>query len=199
MPEQARQLFYRILIGSLCLLALFAIVAIVSGDFNNTDEHILGTLLALVLYATTSFLQVPLLERRPDAAIFAYFGVALSVLGFVTMLNSIWSAGSTDDEWRLAAILLVLTLANANVSVLVARRREGDTSAVTTVFWVTIGAIVVIALMLVAALADDGSDFAEGYWRFLGVAAVVWVLGLVLLPTLRKAQRVAQASGRGDG
>jgi MFS family permease len=172
----------------LCVLALLAIVAIAGGDFNDTDGRILGTLLSIVIYSSTSFAHVPLIERRPNLSLLAFAGVGASAIGFLVTLGAIWSDSNDEGTWRAAGVLFVIALALANVAVLISRRRASDGPAVTAVFGMTIAGIAVLTMMLISELSEHGSE-DDAFYRVLGIFAVLWVLGMVLLPILRKATR----------
>jgi hypothetical protein len=184
---QARQLFYRIVVAALCVTALVAIVGVLSGDFDETDARIIGTTIALVVYSSTSLAGFALLNRAM-APILGYAGIAASALGFLTWMNLIWSDSGFESEgtWKLAFLFLVLALGAAHASLLILRQRRTDPPSVRAVVGLTLVLITVLASMLVIALLQEVED--ETYYRFLGVVAVLWVLGTILVPVLRKAQ-----------
>jgi hypothetical protein len=184
---QARQLFYRVLIAGLCLTALVAIVGFLSGDFDETDARVLGTTFALVVYSSTGLAGFSLLSRQRAVAL-AYAGIASSLLGFLTGMNLIWSDSGFDSDgaWKSAFVFLIVALAAAHTALLVLRQRKTDPPSVEAAVRCTIAAIAVLASMLVIALLKEVED--EGYYRFLGVIAVLWVLGTILVPVVRKAQ-----------
>jgi hypothetical protein len=196
MPAQAKRLFYGVLIASLCLIALIAIAAILGGDFGETEARVVGTVLGIAVYSATSFAQVPLLERRPDLAWLAWCGIAASAIGFVVVVSAIWSESDSSGTWRSATIFLVIAVSLANTAVLISRRRPGDGPAVRMVLGLTIGAVATLALLLIAELSEHGTH-GESFYRLLGVVAVLWVLGMLLLPILRKAE-ATQRHGQSD-
>lgn len=184
---QVRQLFYRVLIAGLCLIALVAIVGFLSGDFDETDARVLGTTFALVVYSATSLAGYSLLSRQKAVAL-GYAGIAASLLGFLTAMNLVWSDSGFDSDgtWKSSFVFLIVALAAAHTALLVLRQQKTDPPSVEAVVGCTIGAISVLASMLVIAILKEVED--EGYYRFLGVIAVLWVLGTILVPVVRKAQ-----------
>ena len=192
---QARQLFYRIVVAALCVTALVAILGFLSGDFDETDARVIGTTIALVVYSSTSLAGFSLLNRAM-AALLGYAGIAASALGFLTWMNLIWSDSGfeTEGTWKAAFLFLVLALGTAHASLLILRQRRTDPPAVRAVIGSTLFLIATLASMLVIALLEEVESGT--YYRFLGVVAVLWVLGTILVPVLRKAQSAPAEESR---
>lgn len=184
-----RQLFYRVLIASLIAIASMAIVAILKGDFADTDVRILGTIFTIVLYSWTTYAQSRLLERRPELVLLAIAGLVVSAVGFMSALIPIWGDSGSDDAWRTAFIALVLAFALGDIALVLSSRRASDSPATMASAAGTIATVSVLAAMLVAAILNNG-DYGQSYYRLMAVVGVLWVLGTVLTPILRRAHGV---------
>jgi hypothetical protein len=191
MHAQAKKAFYRILVGSLCLVAFLAILIILAGDFDDTDARIIGTIFAIVLYSWTAYVQSLLADRRPELALLALAGIGASIVGFLTALPPIWSDDGSSEQWRLAGTFVVIALTLADVALLLVARRETDGQAVRSIVSLTIVAVSIVAVMLVAELSEHGT-YGDSYYRFVGVMAVLWALGTLLAPVLRRAEALSR-------
>jgi hypothetical protein len=185
---QTRQLFYGVLIAGLCLVALIAIVGFLSGDFGETDARILATTFAVVVYSATSLAGLTLIGRG-KAAVFAFLAIGASIAGFIAAMAFIWSESPSDSDgtWKAEFMFLVVALAAADAALLILRQRQTDAPAVEALVVCTIGAMAVLASMTVMAILKELED--EGYYRFLAVIAVLWMLGTFLIPIVRKASQ----------
>ena len=172
------------LVGALAVAALLAIGILLRGRFGETEGRILLTVLAMVTYSLTGLAGADLVARG-RAAWLGMLGVALSGVGFLTAATLIWGDLSWD-LFRAAWSAGVLAVAAAHATVLVPRREEGDGKVVTVVLNATFGLIALLAGMLVSVILAEG-DVGEGFFRLLGVVAVLDVLGTLLVPILRRA------------
>ena len=105
-----------------------------------------------------------------------------------------WSGGADNDPavWLLktAGSLTVFSLALAQVAILLARRSTSDRRLVdTSIGLASIGALGVAALLTVAMVGEVGDEY---FYRWVGVAVVIWLLGAALVPIGRKLRREAR-------
>jgi hypothetical protein len=185
-----RETFLKLLIGSLCLLALVAMAGIAGGDFNDTTGRIVSNVSAVAIYSLCGFCGAALLDKRPDHLL-AKATIAAAAIGFLFSTTLIWGDwnGDSDALVRGMFLFLILALSGAHASLLVSRLRETDGDAVRLVTGGTLLAMSVVCLMLVyVALSVDGDAPGEGFWRLLGVVAVVDLLGTLVAPILRKLE-----------
>jgi hypothetical protein len=178
---------YAVLIGSLCLVALLAISAILTGEFGETDARILGTALSVALYIATATSGATLASRKPQFTALAYAGMAVSAIGFLVTAHAIWQEDPSDGEWETVGVFLVLSIALAHISLLISRTRQDDGPVITSVLIGTIASIAILATMVISDITNNG-DEGDSFYRFMGVMAVLWVLGTLLLPIMRRAR-----------
>jgi hypothetical protein len=175
-----------ILIGALCLAAVVAIVAVLSdGELDDTGWRALGTAVALSLYTLAGMACLPLGDRRPELALLGQIGAVTAALGLVITVLGIWIDPNRDVWWEAIGIALVISLALAHVCLLMRRdpRQEGRFTGVLRVC--TVGVTALLALLLVVEISGDGEEVDA---QALGVVAILYVLGTVLLPLVRRLE-----------
>ena len=171
-------------IGAAAILvaaALVALVAVLRGDFSDTDGRILGTLAAALLTGSTLVAGLAVLER--DERVLGWAAVAVSVPAFAAITFSIWDfavdGGGDPWRWGWAGILASIAALVATTSRLLAR-----SPALVRLAWAA-GAL--------AAAAASASYVA--IWRVdsgdtLGRAlAALWILAglaFLLVPVLQR-------------
>ena len=171
--------------GILVVAALVALVAVLRGDFSDTDARILGTLAATLLAGGTLISGIALVDR--DGALLGRVAAVLSPVGLVLLVYAIWDFvfDGGGDEWRYGwtgALTLVAAL------IAVTARLLAESSALTP--------LAIVAGILGGAA---GALSIYGIWGYesdtIGKAlAALWILTGVcylLVPVLERyrAQR----------
>jgi hypothetical protein len=174
-------------IGAAAILvaaALVALVAVLRGDFSDTDVRILVTLAALLYTGGAALAGLALVDRARGPWLGWLVAVAAPVcLGFV--LWAIWSfvgnGGGNENADRLAwsAVLALLAGLISTTALLLARRRELVALAVAA------GLLAGLAALLagVGIWTEPDSD------TFAKVMAAVWILAALcyfLVPVLQR-------------
>jgi hypothetical protein len=180
--HDATRIVVTALIALLCLAALIAIVAVLSGgDLDEDAARAVGTAAALTVYMLAALAGRSLSERRIELSALGWITVLVAAVGFLVTVVAIWSEDD-DDNWRLAGCLLVATLASAHVSLLLrgAGREEPDSARF--VRWGTVLVATLLATMLIVEIAEGGEAIDA---QLIGVVAILYVLGTVLLPLIR--------------
>ena len=104
------------------------------------------------------------------------------------MLVAIWSH-DLEGQWRLALSLAIVALGSGQTSQLLASARADDSDTVTLVRGGVIVAIGLLCTMTIVEISSPGPDVGA---RPIGAVAVLYLLGCILLPLLRRM-------GPGDG
>ena len=165
----------------LVVAALVALLAVLSGDFSDTDGRILGTLGAALLAGSTVIAGLALVERGGTLSGWAAVTVALPA--FAALVYAIWDFvfDGGGDSWRwgwAGALALVATLVAATARLL-ARTQ-----------WIVRLAEVTGALAAVAAGVTIWAIWAEDPGDAAGRAiATLWILaglGYLLVPVLQR-------------
>ena len=170
------------LIASLSLSALVAIFVFLLGDFGETEIRLLLTTLTIGAYSLTGMCASVLYERK-RYILLARAGIVVSATAFLITLGAIWEIIDFENVWKPVAIFTVLAFSIAHSSLLLLA--PSDKILVNRFLAATITFIVLVALML-SYLVLDEYDVGDFYYRWLGVFAVLDVLGTIVTPILRK-------------
>ena len=185
-----KQLFLRALVGSLCVTAGLAILALLLGDLGELEGRILATTALLSGFSFLSFPGGALLDQGRHEVL-AWSLIALAGVSFVLALTLVWWGGD-EATGRLLATVLGFTLATAATAAGASRRRASDPDSIAMVFRVTVVFAYLSATMAAFATLGDVDPSYSGYFQVLGSLVVLTVLGSVLQPILR---RMAGVSG----
>jgi hypothetical protein len=179
-------------IGAAAILvaaALVALVAVLRGDFSDTDARILGTLAAVLFAGSTAIAGLALVERGGRLLGWAVVGIAGPA--FAALVYSIWDVvfDGAADSWRwgwLGALVLLAALL-ADTARLIARTRAMERLA--EVAGGLAGAAA--GMSAIAVWSDDPGD-ALGR-----VVAVLWILAALaylLVPVLQRFTAADEAA-----
>lgn len=172
----------------LCISAAVAIAIVLTVDSDKTAAQVGFTALAFLLFGLTAAAGTSVLDR-PRARWPGWACIVISVAGFIVTTVMIWSTGDEPSEelWKAFGSLFVAALALAQVSLLArgtdARSRRGAAVAGTQV------AALLLAGLLIGAILGEVED--DTYWRWVGVAGVLWLLGTALVALARRVARRA--------
>lgn len=180
----------KISIGVLCIAAFVLILVILSGNrLDDTSGKAIGTAVALAFLSLTAIAGSHLRLRQPQLALLGVATVGISMLAFLVVTMAIWSEGN----WKFAGICLVLAFAGGHSSVLLAGIDDRDDDTVRLVRGGTIVALWLFALLVVGELLESGDNVSP---QGIGVLAVLYALGTLLLPLLRRATPQQTSPGK---
>jgi hypothetical protein len=193
-----RKLLLVATVTALCGTALIAIVALVAGDFGDTELRILATTGGFGLASLIATRGTALLDQGREHAL-AYTVIVLAALAFVTELWVIWLDTDSEVAWKSYVCVIAAAGAFGQIAGMVARRRATDPPTVGALVWAAGTCAAVLALMTwYAALAEIDEP---GYYQLFGVVAVLDVLALLLQPAVRRfgEPRTASAAAPAAG
>lgn len=182
-----------VVIVAVSLSAILGIVLLLTGGWGDLQGRVLGTTVVIAVFAVTALCHLAQVDR--PLRVVGFLGIAASIAALVPILWIIWgdwtvwgviTSAGYEWLWKSFAVLGILagSLAQANLLLLLASRRQ---PAVRVVLVVTLVAIAVVAILIWLPILTDGDvpgDWADGYWRLFGVIAIVDVLGTIVLPVL---------------
>lgn len=180
------RLVLRILIAALCLAAVVASIALLRGDFSDTDWKVIGTSLLLAITSAMAAAGETARERYP---ILGLVTEATTAATFVLVATAMW--GEVDDETflRVCGIVAIIALEGAHMSFVRTRLRQGDPRSVHTLTNVAVVLGVLSGtggvLPLAGLLPDDG-DYYALYGEIVGVLLVGQLLCTALPPLVRR-------------
>ena len=180
-------------IGAAAILvaaALVALVAVLRGDFSESDGRILGTLAAALLAGSTLVAGLALVDR--EARVLGLTAVAVSVPAFAALVYAIWDyvfdGGDDSGRWGwLGAMMLVATLLAVTARLLARTPQSARLAAVAGVL-----AAFAAALSVVAIWSDNPGDTIG---RVIAVAWILAGLCYLLVPILQRLRAAGRAPG----
>ncbi|MDX6633901.1 MAG: hypothetical protein QOF06_104 [Solirubrobacterales bacterium] len=186
-------------IGVLCGAAFVLILIILSGnEIDDTSGKAIGTAMALAFLSLTAVAGSHLGLRQPQLSLFGFATVAASALAFLVTTVAIWS-GWESDNWKPAIYSLIVAFACGHTSVLLAGRDEAEEDGLKLARGATIALLWLLVVLTIAEISSPGNDVDP---QGLGVVAVLYALGTILLPLLRRLGPAApsqpQPRGRRD-
>jgi hypothetical protein len=184
--DDAMRSLARFLIAAACIGGLVAI-ALILGDSDGarTSSRALSTAVALAFFSLTGGAGLRLAGSRDEllSSSFGYLTAAVSLLAFGEVVAAFWSSDVlSGSNWKVAAETTLLAFGAGNVSLLLGSERAEDGDAVRLVRIATVGAAVLLTALALIEISSPGPDVDR---KLLGVAAVAYLLGAVLLPLLR--------------
>jgi hypothetical protein len=170
------------LLGAATLIsvaALGAIVAILGGDFGETEGKFFSTLATAFVAGSAAIAGIACLEHSVSRP-FGFLGVGLSLVGFVLWTDQIWAEHHSEGYWKLLGFILIWTLVTLVVTT--TRLMTRSPQLVSTLFPATTvaacGAGLVITLMVLTETGDG--------WQLFAVLLVLALLGETLTPILQR-------------
>lgn len=179
----AQETIVRALIGVLCGAALLLILLIIGGSgIDDTTGRAIGVAAAVAFFSLTGLAGSNLAQRRPQFLAVGYVTMAVSAVAL--LLWVVWLLGDPGgDAWRPGAYAGILAFALGHTSALLAAAREQDSDAIELVRGGTILALAVLVALAFVEIAESGPDVNR---QAMAIVAVLYVLGVVLLPLLRR-------------
>jgi peptidoglycan/LPS O-acetylase OafA/YrhL len=178
-------LIVRALIVVLCGAAFLLIAVILSGErLDDTSGKAIATAMAFAIFSLTGMAGISLSSRpQPAASIFGGAVTIISVAAFLSGTFAFWTEPG-GDGWELPGILFVLALGGGHAALLMKGIREDDADSVRVIRGGVLLTIAVICLLAISEISSNGSDVDP---RTFGVLAVLYLLGTVLLPLVRRS------------
>ena len=176
----------RICIVLLCVGAAALIWVIVSGErLDEESGKALATAIVLAFLSLAGAAGTNLIERQPGVAAVGYLTLAVVAAAFAITSYLIWHdsyiESTTTAHW--AWYSLIGAFALGNTSALLAGHDDADADSVKLVRLGTVAALWALVVTVIAEIRASGHDVDP---RQLGVTAVVYGLGVLVLPLLRR-------------
>lgn len=186
-PAPSRRLLV-VPIAILCGCALVAIVLILSGSgIDETSARALGTAAVLAVASLMISACLLLVQRRPSLGLLGFLGILVTAVALLSSISAIWDVAHDSSQARsLFGVSAVLAIAFAHASLLLANARPEEADAVRLVRAGALGAMAILVILLCAEIVTRGHEVS---WKAIGVFAVLYVLGTLLLPLVRIATR----------
>jgi len=195
-----KQLCLVSLIGFLSLSALIAVVSLLSGDFGSTQVKVILTALTISGASICAMSCSAFIEKH-GLPLLAGVGVLVAAVAAIMAISGIWAEIGKEEYWKATISLIVISAAFAHCLLLCIP------SLAPGVRWTQVSLIAfvsILTLQIVFAVYGEISDI--GYYRLVGVVAVIVVLLTLIVPIclrlspapILKSNRLALDHDEGD-
>jgi hypothetical protein len=198
-----RRLVSRALVGGLCVAGAVAVIALLSGSFDELHWRVVGTSLGFSIFTCTAAAGAGLRSRSQSGLrALGTATVAASLSALVMLIAALW-VDETDWLWRGFGIAGLAALWTSHASLMLGALRPADSPAVRALSQISAFTLGIETIVGVAALLELITDVGDAGPRVLAALIVVTVLTTALAPILRRTQRAAPspaatAVGRGS-
>jgi hypothetical protein len=186
------------LVAGLCLAALVAVFALLSGNFDDTDWRIIGSSLGFSLFSAIGAAGESL--RRAGAGAWLVVGsatVLLAAAAFLLLLAAIWIEDDADWLWRAWGCCALGSLAGSHASIVMRGARPDDGGLIRTLIWISIVTASIDTAAGLLAISAVFDDIGEGVVEGLSVIGVAMLLSTALPPILRRLRAEPGAAAQG--
>lgn len=188
-------------IGALIAAALVCVVWVLIGDENGIVGKAFLTVLLLAAFAGVAILETNLAARRPAwlalASMLAWVLILLIGAFLIWMPTSGYFGVGAERFFRFILIALIIQGALLHARLLLRAYERHQTTFTSVVTYVTIGLVVILAVMLVLPLmTDEFVTYRPLYWRVVVALAILAAVGTAIVPLVNalfapKAPRAA--------
>ena len=201
---EPRQFASRALVGGLCIAAAVAVVALLSGSFDEVHWRVIASSLGFSVFTSTAAAGAAL-RARSDGRLRALgtATVAASLAAFVLLVAGLW-IDDVDWLWRGFGVAGLAALWTSHASLMLGALRPTDSPLVRRLSVVSAVTLGIETSVGVLVLVDVISEVSDAGARILAALIVVTVLATALPPILRRMARpessaAATALGRANG
>jgi hypothetical protein len=182
-----RRLLGRVVALALSFAAAVAIIALLSGSFDDTDWKVLGTTLGFSVFSATAAAGAGARWRAwRGASIVGTAAIAASLTAFVLLLVVLW--GDVEEgPLRAFGVCALAALALSHVALVLGARRASDSPATVALVAASVMLVMVDAVGGALPIAGVVDDVSEAGARALAVCSVLLLLTTALPPLLRRA------------
>jgi hypothetical protein len=160
-------------VAALCVAALTAIGAILTGGFDDTDGRVIATSLGFAIFSATAASGASLRSRdSPTMRAVGFAAMALSVVSFLLLLVALWNDGN-DDAWSWFGSATLAAFACSHASLVSGAMRPSDTPAIQTLGKGSIALGIADSFFGILALTGTVDDIGEGFGQVMAVLVIL--------------------------
>lgn len=176
----------RICIALLCVGAAVLIGVILTSDpLDEESGKALASAVVLAFLFLVAAAGANLVERQPGIATIGYLTIAVAAAAFAITTYLVWKdffmSSSGTAHWAWYALIGAFAL--GNTSALLAGHDDADADSVKLV---RLGTVVVLWALVITVIAEIRVSGHDVNPQQMGVTAVLYGLGVLLLPLLRR-------------
>ena len=189
-PRELRRTFLWSAVGCLAITAFVAILAILSGDFGETQVRVLATSGA-VSGASVCAMACAAFRERGCVPVLGTLGIAVAGVALVVVLATVWQHRPGEAWLRATALAAIWSVGVAHAELLLLPRLAAQHGWLQVA---AVAAVVVLATELSMVILGDWSNHAAG--RATAVLAVVVALLTLVVPIVARLGSEAPARTR---
>ena len=196
----------RALVAGLSVAAAAAVLALLTGSFDDTDLRVIVTSIGFAIAsATASSGAAARLHSSDSLHLLGTLTVLASGIAFVLLLAGLWTdmdEWGDEDVWRAFGVVAVLGVAGAHACAMLGARRRTDSEAIRLLTLAAVGFSAFDTTAVILPLLELVTDIDEPWPNIFGAALVLLVLTSILPPIMRRMQPAPaprSANGRVDG
>jgi hypothetical protein len=191
---QLRRLVSWTLVATLCIAALTAIVAILSGEFNDTDAYVIGTSIGFAVFTATAASGASLRYRQNESLrLLGLATIALSAVSFGLLVLALWSDWD-DEPWQWFGCFGIATLTASHGSLVSGARRATDSEAIGMLATISICLAVFDGAAGILAISEVVDEVDTEFGQLLAALVVLLLLTTLLQPIVRRVQQPSDAA-----
>jgi hypothetical protein len=184
--QEVRRALGWALVLSLCVAALTAIGAVLSGDFDDTDWKVISTSLAFGVYTALGASGASLRSRgTPGLRTLGLATMALALIAFVLLPFALWIEDG-DASWERWGSVSLAALAASHASLVLGAGRSSDGDGIRVLSGISVTLAAVDAAIGILAIAGAFDDIDGGGAQAVAVMVILLILTTALPPILRK-------------
>ena len=186
---------WRALVGGLCVAAAAAIIALVTGEFDETHARVVLTSLGFSIFTALAAAGDALRTRARDrpVALVGTATVCAAIAAYLLALFLIWVDAEEEGPWRAFGVAALLALYGAHASTVLRAQRRADPPLVRVLVAVSIVAATLDTLVGNVAILGIVEEVDDATVRAIAVVLVLMILTTALPPLLRLLGRVPAA------
>jgi len=171
-------------VAVLCLAAAVLIVLILGSSSDDLSGKAVAAVILLAPFSLCALAGFFLVQRQPRLAVLGMATIGLAATTFFVVLDLFWSGGFSGRNVS-AETLAILTVASGQTSLLLSLRRDEDGPMVNGALFGSVVALALLVALAVIEISDSGADIGP---KPFGILSVLYLLGILLAPLLRKAE-----------
>jgi hypothetical protein len=191
------------LVTGLCFAAVAAVLALLTGSFDDTDARVILTSIGFAIAsATASSGAAARLRPSEGMQLLGTATLVASIAAFVLLLAGLWTNmddWGSEGVWRTFGCVAILGVAGSHACLMLGAIRRADADLVRLLTLSAVGFAAFDALAVILPLAGLVDDIDEPWPRIFGAALVLLVLTSVLPPILRRMRPAARPAPSANG
>jgi hypothetical protein len=199
-----RPLVLRCIVGSVIAAGIVGAATAILGEFGGLSWRLMGTIALFLFFALSCWYDADVSARRAP-----WFGIAsmlVSILLLLVGMWKVWVAQPAPDLFYVGPhldrftswlwLVLVARIALLHIHLLLTNRDRLRAPVLQLVTNVTLGLVVLLAVLLALPALNYDLLISEPLWRTIGAIAILDTLGTVLIPLVYRLFHSNGAPGR---